>query len=813
MDYVEVAVDVPVGPGRTFSYSVPPRMSLEPGQLVWVPFGRRTLQGVVMELAPAPQVEVTRDVLDAVEPAPVVSAPHLALGKWLSRYYLCSLFSALGLMLPPGFEGRVRSRISGRDPAEREADPRMEHLRPQSKEALGQLDQKRHLEEKQFLKLLGRSGERELHRLVEKGLVERRVDLNHPKISPKYQCYLFTLEPLDAETLDRLPPRQKELVEAVGSENGTYPAPLANKTFGNGLVRAVFAKGLLGMDWVRQEAAPEEVHTREINPRRLDLTGEQQDALDRIVQILEDPKRTPRSFLLHGVTGSGKTEVYLRAIQTVVNRGGQAIFMVPEIALTPQTLERVNARFPGRVAVLHSGLTARQKFDRWWEIRDGAYDVVVGPRSALFAPLERLGIIVIDEEHEWTYKQVESQPFYHARSAAFELSRLTGATVVMGSATPDVETYYHADRGHHRLLELPSRIHSPASDPRQDMAQVEVCDMRQELKDGNRSIFSRPLAEYMAERLRSGQQTILFLNRRGSAPIVQCRDCGYVATCSRCNVSLTHHSADGRLWCHRCNRKTRFPRHCRSCGGVHIRQLGIGTQKVVDAVSERFPDAVVDRWDADTNRSGTGTESGPGEIMRRLASGETQVLVGTQMVAKGLDVPNVTLVGVILADVGLFLPDFRAGERNFSLLCQVAGRAGRGASPGKVVIQTYRPDHYAITAAASQDYGLLYRQEMQFRRQMGNPPFNRLVHMVWQDADPAVCQRAALAMARQLRHQASAQGLTDVQIIGPAPGTPSRLRGRHRWHLLVRGRGLHRFLEGVNPGPGCIIDVDPVHVL
>ena len=813
MDYVEVAVDAPVGPGRTFSYSVPPRMSLEPGQLVWVPFGSRTLQGVVMELAPAPQVEVTRDVLDAVEPAPVVSAPHLALGKWLSRYYLCSLFSALGLMLPPGFEGRVRSRISGREPAERESDPRMEQLRPQSREALGQLDQKRHLEEKQFLKLLGRSGERELHRLVEKGLVDRRVDLNHPKISPKYQCYLFTLEPLDTEILDRLPWSQKELVEAVGAENGTYPATLANKTFGNGLVRAVFAKGLLGMDWVRQEAAPEAIHPRELNPRRLELTGEQQDALDRIVQILEDPRKNPRSFLLHGVTGSGKTEVYIRAIQTVVNRGGQAIFMVPEIALTPQTLERVDERFPGRVAVLHSGLTARQKFDRWWEIRDGAYDVVVGPRSSLFAPLERLGIIVVDEEHEWTYKQVESQPFYHARNAAFELSRLTGATVVMGSATPDVETYYHADRGHHRLLELPRRIHSPGSDPRQDMAQVEVCDMRQELKDGNRSIFSRPLAEYMAERLRSGQQTILFLNRRGSAPIVQCRDCGYVATCSRCNVSLTHHSADGRLWCHRCNRKTRFPRHCRVCGGVHIRQLGIGTQKVVDAVSERFPEAVVDRWDADTNRGGTGTESGPGEIMRRLASGETQVLVGTQMVAKGLDVPNVTLVGVILADVGLFLPDFRAGERNFSLLCQVAGRAGRGASPGKVVIQTYRPDHYAITAAASQDYGLLYRQEMQFRRQMGNPPFNRLVHMVWQDADPAVCQRAALAMARQLRHEASAQGLTDVQIIGPAPGTPSRLRGRHRWHLLVRGRGLHRFLEGVNPGPGCIIDVDPVHVL
>ena len=814
MDYVEVAVDAPVGPGRTFSYSVPPRMSLEPGQLVWVPFGRRTLQGVVMKLAAAPQVEVTRDVLDAVEPSPVVSASHLVLSQWLSRYYLCSLFSAIGPMLPPGFEGRVRSRISGRDPAERDADPRVNQLRLQSRDALQQLDQKRHLEEREFLKLLGKSGERELHRLVEKGFVDRRVALNRPKISPKYQCYLFATKSLDPETLDGLSPRQRQLLEAIESENGALPAVLANKTFGNSHVQSVMAKGLVGMDWVRQESPPAAAQVGGTTPRQLVLTGEQQDALDRIVQAVDDPKASPRSFLLHGVTGSGKTEVYLRAIQAVVDRGEQAIFMVPEIALTPQTMERVNARFHGRVAALHSGLTLRQKFDRWWEIRDGAYDVVVGPRSSLFAPVERLGIIVIDEEHEWTYKQVEAHPFYHARSAALELSRQTGAVVVMGSATPDVETYYRAAQGNHRLLELPRRIRSSDGDPgqamaQQSMAQVEVCDMRQELKDGNRSIFSGPLAAYMAERLRAGQQTILFLNRRGSAPIVQCRDCGYVATCSRCNVSLTHHSIDGRLWCHRCNRKTRMLRRCRTCGGGNIRQLGIGTQRVVDAVSERFPKAVVDRWDADTNRSGTGAD----EIMRRLTSGETQVLVGTQMVAKGLDVPNVTLVGVILADVGLFLPDFRAGERNFSLLCQVAGRAGRGLSPGKVVIQTYRPDHYAITAAADQDYGLLYRQEIQFRRQMGDPPFNRLAHMLWQDPDPAVCQRAALAMARELRQRASAQGLTDVQIIGPAPGTPSRLRGRHRWHLLVRGRGLHRFLEGVNPGPACIIDMDPAHVL
>ena len=650
-------------------------------------------------------------------------------------------------------------------------------------------------------------------RLIEKGLVDRRVDLPRPQISPKYQCYLATVKApdpeKDPEKLRGLPRRQEELLAAIDSENGAYPASLANKTFGHGVGQALVDKGLVALDWVRQEPSP--VAAQDSEPVRppLILTSEQQDALNRIIQTLDDPTLKPRSLLLHGVTGSGKTEVYLRAIQKVVDRGDQAIFLVPEISLTPQTLERVNARFPGKVAVLHSGLTPRQKFDRWWEIRDGAYDVVVGPRSALFAPVPRLGIIVIDEEHEWTYKQVESQPLYHARSAALELSRLTRAVVVMGSATPDVETYHHAQRGHHGLLELPRRIRSPNRNQGPGLAHVEICDMRQELKDGNRSIFSRPLTKYMEESLRLGQQTILFLNRRGSTPIVQCRDCGYVASCSRCSVSLTYHSADSRLVCHRCNRRSLMPRRCRQCDGVHIRQLGIGTQKVVDAVAERFPGVRVDRWDADTNRSGAGTD----EIMSRLSSGETQVLVGTQMVAKGLDVPNVTVVGVILADVGLFLPDFRAGERNFGLMCQVAGRAGRGASPGNVVIQTYRPDHYAIAAAANQDYGLLYRREIQFRYQMGNPPFNQLAHMIWQDTNQAACQRAAVAVARRLREEANAQGLTDVQLIGPAPGIPSRLRGRHRWHLLVRGRDLHRFLEGVNPGPGCIVDMEPVHVL
>ncbi|MCH7606567.1 MAG: primosomal protein N', partial [Chloroflexi bacterium] len=591
-----------------------------------------------------------------------------------------------------------------------------------------------------------------------------------------------------------------------------YPTALANKEFGQGVANALVEKGLLALEWVRLD--PDPVSTSPVDSAETPptLTHMQADALGRINQALDDPSPSRHSFLLHGVTGSGKTEVYLQAIQRVVERGQQAIFLVPEIALTPQTLDRVGSRFPGRVAVLHSRLTQRQKFDQWWNIRDGAFDVVVGPRSALFAPVSRLGLIVIDEEHEWTYKQEEAQPMYHARTAALELARLTSAVVVLGSATPDVETYYHARdarQPRHRLLELPNRIGEYSDGRQPSLAQVEIVDMRRELRQGNRSMFSRGLAESLKECVESGHQAILYLNRRGSSTIVQCRDCGYVATCPRCSVSLTFHSGDARLLCHRCNRRSRLPARCRQCDGSHIRQLGFGDQRVEERVAELLPGVRVERWDSDTSRSA----GGPEEKLRRLESGEIQVLVGTQVVAKGLDVANVTLVGVIMADIGLHLPDFRSAERSFSLLCQVAGRAGRGREPGRVFIQTYNPDHYAIAAAANQDYAAMYRREIRARRQLGNPPFNDLVHVVLQDVNLTICQRQAVGLARQLRQKAYAQGLTDIEVVGPAPGVPSRLRGRYRWHVVLRGADLHRFLEGVSFPPGSTVDVDPVHVL
>ena len=838
--FAEVAVDAPVGHSRTFSYSIPQRFRVEPGQLVWVPFGRRILQGVVMELAAAPQVDATRDILQSVEPGRLLDDRSLTLARWVSRYYFSSLFDALALFLPPGFKGQVRSQILPL-PAD-EADGK--NLKPASQEALAALAKQRRMSEADFAKLLGRSGIREVNRLVDQGFVHRRVDLPRPRTF-RYDSRLVPTGSPDVlgnwpQPEITVSSRQERLLQAVREQQDGYSTTQANRDFGTGVGDALVEKGLLALEWVRQEGRVVEApllpgtdQNKTGGPEApLQLTAAQTDALIPIVEAQENPAQQPRAFLLHGVTGSGKTEVYLRAIARAVANGRKALFLVPEIALTPQTVQRVNDRFPGRVAVTHSGLTDRQKFDQWWQIRDGDYDVVVGPRSALFSPLPNLGLIVIDEEHEWTYKQADAHPFYHARTAALELARMTGAVVVMGSATPDVETYYLARQGHYRLLELPHRIpfeHRPdqaqatpvaensngaangkSGEVAGALAQVEIADMRQELRQGNRGIFSRALAQGLTECVEGGRQAILFLNQRGSAPIVQCRDCGYVVTCSGCSTTLTYHSSESRLRCHRCNRRSRPPGICRQCQSRHIRQLGIGTQRVLDEVKSLFPGVSAERWDSDAARSGLDAD----ETMRRLASGDIQVLVGTQVVAKGLDLPSVTLVGVVLADVGIYRPDFRAGERAFGLLCQVAGRAGRGPDGGRVIIQTYNPDHYAVAAAAEQDYHALFRTELITRHRQGNPPFNRLVRLLYQDTNPTTCQRQAITAARLMRESITSQGLTNVSIIGPAPGIPPRIRGRYRWNLLLRGRNLHRFLEGIDlPTRDVTIDVDPVELL
>ncbi|MBN1219634.1 MAG: primosomal protein N' [Anaerolineae bacterium] len=573
------------------------------------------------------------------------------------------------------------------------------------------------------------------------------------------------------------------------------------------------------------------------------LTGEQQTVWQEVARHWQPKSDNPRPILLHGVTGSGKTEIYLRAMTAALKAGQGVIMLVPEITLAAQTVERVSARFPGQVAVWHSALSPGERFDTWERVRAGELPIVVGPRSALFAPVKNLGVVIIDEEHEPTYKQRDRPPIFHAREAAIELGRLSNALVIMGSATPDVVTYRRAERGEYRLLTLPTRIMahtkhlavqqalirrlkakggkrmkepaSPASSQTSafvtlPLPQVEVVDLREELKAGNRTIFSRALQDGMHQTLSRGEQVILFLNRRGASSFVICRDCGYVMRCPRCDTTLTYHTSGELMVCHYCGYRARPAETCPECRSERIRYFGLGTQRVEETVNKMFPQAQVIRWDWDTTR-----QKGSHHVfLHHFMEGRANVMVGTQMVAKGLDLPLVTLVGVISADTALYLPDFRAAERSFQLLMQVAGRAGRSPLGGRVIVQTYNPDQVAIEAAANHDYEGFYHTELAFRREQNYPPFKRLAQLLYSGSGPERSAAAAKQLADRLCRHIERQGLPAVEVIGPTPGYVQRVRSQYRWHILLRAQDPAAVLRPLLPLPqGWRIDIDPVTLL
>jgi primosomal protein N' (replication factor Y) (superfamily II helicase) len=532
----------------------------------------------------------------------------------------------------------------------------------------------------------------------------------------------------------------------------------------------------------------------------------------------------------------------LRSIARMLKEGKQAIVLVPEIALTAQTVDRFAARFPGRVAVRHSKLSAGEAFDEWRRARDGEADIVIGARSALFSPLPRLGLIIIDEEHEWSYKQDDSfrgGPLYHTRTVALELTRLTGAKLILGSATPAVETYFQAEQGEYKLLTLPERVTPRAlgqGDPGADplpLPPVQIVDLRQELKAGNSHIFSRALRRYLKETLDAQRQSILFLNRRGTATIVMCRDCGSVIMCEACETPLVYHADLERLICHRCGRRMPSPKICpeQQCHSARIRHFGIGTKRVEEELQKLFPTARIIRWDQDTVAEGG--RDGYQLLFDKMANHEADLLVGTQMIAKGLDLPLVDLVGVVTADTGLYLPDFRSTERTFQLLTQVVGRAGRRTEAGRALMQSYTPDHYVIQAAAQHDYGTFYRQELAFRLEHGYPPFSRLIKFVYSHKDEQRARLEADRLARELEFQFEEAGLDleagHYDFIGPAPAFQRKLRGLYRYQLVLRiyGTGLERIGDSdpqaerlmrwvvarLKPLHGWTVDVDPQSLL
>ncbi len=829
MGFVEVAVNSGLPHRDAFSYAEPEGVALQVGDGVFVPFGRRKLQGIVVDTPEVPSFSGPKPVEARIGNRPVISAERVKLAHWISDHYLAPLFASVALMLPPGFEQRPLTfyeAVITADEAERVTMP------PRQKAVLSYLLENGASE--------GRVIEREvkltgvataLSQLSVRGIISRTYGLARPTVQAKKARYVTltappiiveaVMESLQAQRKRKLVTTLQALLEAGGTLSSSelrarvnVSVPLLKPLEEDGLIEireeTIERDPLAGRHYAPREAPP--------------LTPEQKRAFDTVAKAL-DAQRA-QTFLLHGVTGSGKTEVYLRALERTVALGRRGIVLVPEIALTPQTVRRFAERFPGKVAVLHSGLSQGELFDQWHGIRDGRYSVVVGSRSAVFAPQPDLGLIVIDEEHEWTYKQQDQSPRYHARAAAIELSKLTDAVVLLGSATPDVESYQQALWGNYELIELKERVRPIITadgsfggvTSSEVLPPVEIVDMREELKGGNRTIFSRPLQLGMFQALERGEQTILFLNRRGSAGFVQCRDCGFVPQCSACAIAMGYHKhldPNGaeveRLLCHQCNRGRRLYDHCPMCSSRRLRPMGLGVERVEESVHETFPKARTLRWDRDVTQGRDAHE----DILSAFLEGKADVLIGTQMVAKGLDLPAVTLVGVISADIGLHIPDFRSAERTFQLLTQVAGRAGRtstgdgGPPRGKVVIQTYTPDNYAIVAAGEHDYPSFFAMEIALRREEAYPPFIRLARLVYSHSNAEFGERQAQRMADELREDALKRGLPSVEVLGPAPPHIPKWHGRSRWQVTVRSPDPAELLRDLKLPEGWALDIDP----
>jgi len=851
---VTAPVEVPLGGEegdpltRTFHYRIPQPLlgTVRVGHLVWVPFGRRQLQGVVAELDDAAPVEEVRDITRLADPEPVLSPAQVELALWMSEYYLAPLHMVVRAMLPPGVTQRVDVVVRLEETAPPEGElPK--GVTPSQRKILALLRARGALTLSQIARGAGTRNYRAVvEQLVGHGWATKAEEARAPVVRPKLSPVVRATPHAALDAVPERATRQRAALEYLLArrEGGDDWAPVEEVRDETGANAAVI-HSLTERGLAEQERRPiwrdplaGRAFVPAIPPR---LTAAQEAAWQRIRADLEAPEGKP--FLLQGVTGSGKTEIYLRAVKQALSQGQSAIVLVPEIALTPQTIRRFGARFPTTLAVVHSRLTAGERYDQWRRLRAGELRLVVGSRSAVFAPVRRLGLIVLDEEHEPSYKQPRT-PNYHARDVAVRLARLTGATCILGSATPALESAYRAERGEYIRLRLPQRIvghprvlaeqartlqspmtryrvepddapyadASPDAVPEAmftDLPPVEVVDMRAELRAGNYSMLSRKLQAAIEVALAAREQVILFLNRRGTATFVMCRDCGYVLKCPRCDLPLTYHSAEDDLICHHCNYRTFLPPQCPSCWSGRIKFFGAGTQKLEEVVRESYPQARVIRWDRDT----TGGKMAHEQILDAFVRGEADIMIGTQMIAKGLDLPRVTLVGIISADTMLNLPDYGAGERAFQLLTQVAGRAGRSILGGKVVLQTYAPQHPAVQAASRHDYEMFYRREVAFRREHRYPPLSRLVRLTCLRSNPDAAQHDAEALHRMLTLKIAREGLPDVDLIGPAPAFFSRVRGRYRWQVVVRGRDPTELLRDVRLPVGWRIDVDPVSLL
>lgn len=743
------------------------------GSRVQVPLARGVATGFVLAIEddePDFHTKAIRRVLNGPD-GPELSPEQIELAHWMATYYGCLLSDAVGILLPPGQQVHMMSWVQLSPAVVLEPQGFLDRL------ALSQPgdEEKSKRARALIMFLLAQRGRASLDQLrqqfswpigpaVEELRVGGLASIDERAMGQKRLPQIVRVPPINDADKAKLTPKQRQLIQAL--IDLPQPIPMAIVSVLPEYTPSVWSK-LKALGLAKLEDNLKGSFTSISRSYPLALTDEQSNALIMITVALES--QNPRPLLLHGVTGSGKTEVYLQAIERCIAQGREAIVLVPEIALTPQMVERFRRRFGDAVVVLHSSLSQTERYVAWTALRRGVAQVVVGARSAVFAPVRHLGLVIIDEEHENTYKQ-EDDPKYHTREVALWRGQYHGAVVVMGSATPAVESFYRALQGDYQLLTMADRV------GRQPLPTVQVVDMRQELQAGWRSMFSRALTTKLQDVVSRGEQAILFLNRRGYSRFALCRACGKVLTCPHCEISLVQHLRDDQLRCHYCGYTTHLPKACPTCSSNYLRFFGVGTEKVEEECKRLFPHVQVLRMDADTTARRGSHEAIYGAFARR----EAQILVGTQMVAKGLDFPHVTLVGVLAADAILRFPDYRAGERAFSLLTQVAGRAGRGELTGEVVIQSYEPSHPSIVYACQHDYRSFYDHEIELRRRLRMPPFVHLALVTASGLDDQRVEAALQEMARSL------DSTLQLHVTGPQRAGVAKVKDRWRWQLWAK---------------------------
>ncbi len=810
--YVEVALPLPVR--KNFTYKLPASFSrlVKRGARLLVPFGNRTLTGYAVafperltgELDPS----IIRDVAELVDPEPPISEDILQLTEWASEYYLASWGEMLKASLPAGINTTVEQIAAATSKGHLEVS-RNSNQRALRWKVLSRIAAEEEVPVAEVAREFGETGtKRAIRELASDGLITTRQQMSAPSVKPKRQKTVkLVFIPNGGKPLTE---PQTKVVDALTANSGEmlYSDLLEQADVGASPINTLARRGIVEIGI--QEVYRDPLRAAELpNPTDLTLNPDQARVFEKISAALDE--EAFRTFLLHGVTGSGKTEIYIRAMRHALALGRGAIMLVPEIALTPIFSRRLRRAFGNAVAILHSNLSPGERYDEWRRIHSGTARVVIGTRSAIFAPVTDLGLIIIDEEHDTSYRQSES-PFYNARDLAVMRANRNGGVVVLGSATPSLESFHNARNGKYTYLQLKNRIGG------RPMATAELVDMREVFKRAGKDVVvSDHLFRAIDETHAKGEQSIILLNRRGFSSFVLCRSCGESLRCVNCDITLTYHKRDGRIVCHYCNYTVPVPRECPFCESEFLYFIGQGTEQLEDILANRFPNLRIERIDRDTMKR-------KGEIDRKLLSfdsGEIDMLVGTQMLAKGHDFHNVTLVGVISVDIGLGLPDFRSAERTFQLLTQVAGRAGRGDLSGRVLIQTYHPEHYALRYAVDQKYERFYEHEIRFRERMGYPPFMGLALILIRHPDLARANRYA-RIFRDSLDQENSDGT--CRILGPAAASIARLKGEHRIHIIVKSsnrKELRNLLSGAAARAevsGCDlrainVEVDPVSML